>query len=164
MSSFNRLIIITLTSLFFLQACGFLPALDEKTPVQKILQHTTVNVTGEKEGFVLEHMLRKKIGDAQSSPDYELLVNLNITINKGVASTEGRPRYNVTGTADIEFVDSASGDRIFIDTITGYSSWIDTGQSISNLMARIDAEGNMLNQLADRIYTSLLINAGTQQQ
>jgi len=141
---------------------GFVPAHKQEessgptASIGVISNMTTVEVAGEREAFILEHMLRQHLGVVYDNPGYTLAVDLKVSTREGPLIGKDTRRYIRVGTADISLQASDTGRLILEDSISATASWDETRWLTVNQAAFDDVNERVLTILADRIHSLLL--------
>ncbi|MCY4260269.1 MAG: hypothetical protein OXC91_08415 [Rhodobacteraceae bacterium] len=163
--SSSRTIFIAVLGAILLVGCDFEPAHKQGAESEKVssiavLSHkTTIAVRGEREGFILEHMLRENLGSTAADPLYTLTVDLNVSTREGPLVGRDVNRYIRVGTASIILEESGTGRLMLTDSISATATWDQTRWAAVNQASFDDATARVLTILADRIHHLLLAQA-----
>ena len=160
LSKARLLLLVACTAL--LASCDFTPIHDDGQ-LDGITNQTTVQVTGRREGFILEHLLRQRFGVVYDQAEYDLSVNLNVSTRQGPLQGEDTHRYLLVGNADLLLVDNKTGGVLLEDSIDATSSWNEKDRSFANRAAFDDANERLLTLLAERIHTRILASGLSRQ-
>ena len=157
MSSFDRRSALALLVLTLAGSCGISPAGRTRgLPIGRI----AVEVPGGRKAFTLESQLEERLGRDESAVDYQLFVTLETSERRsGASGSGGIDRFAADGVAEFELIDVQSGHSLYQDKVSASASWSATDHIVSSLSAHRDAEDRMINQIADRIVTRLMISS-----
>lgn len=140
-----------------LPSCDFEPVHHSGATSHDFVNTTKVQVAGRQEGFILEHMLRQRLGVVHDADNaYELTVDLDIHRQQGPLLGKDDSRYFLNGSADIVLSDSATGDVLMTDRVLATASWNESDRAIASKAGSDDARERLLIMLAERIHTRML--------
>ena len=143
-----------------LGGCGYKPLLGRNGPARDLKGEFAYSVAGGRDGFIIEEMLRHRLGETDSSPDYDLIVSLTTNLrDSGVSGSGGIDRKSIDGIATFEVRDSHDGTVLLNSSVHGSTSWTATSQEISSLTARRSAEDRLYEQVSQRIADQIFAAA-----
>ncbi len=158
---FRRTLIVGLYAAL-VTGCGFTPAYKQEeaggptASIGAVSAVTSVEVAGEREAFILEHMLRQRLGAVYDTPHYTLAVTLEVSTREGPLIDTDRMRFIRVGMADIVLRDSETGQLVLADRTHATATWDETRWSTVNRAAFDDVNERVLTLLADQIHSLLL--------
>ena len=158
MSSFNRRFL--LLALPAVAACGFEPVYGTGGSAEGLRGSIIVDEPTTQNSFNLVAQLEQRLGRAQA-PTFGMSVKLSVE-EQGLAISGSNDitRYNVLGSAAYVLRDLGTGKSVYegkVNTFTAYSA---SAQPVATLAAERDANARLMNALADKITSDLLINSG----
>jgi len=156
-------------------SCEFKPALLNDPTTNQMVNATKIEVSGNYKPKDFEEVLRIRFGNSTENAAYSLVVQFDYSDEVGViAGSGGINRYRVLATANSEFRNLETGEILGVFAITDQASWtadavrgldptkkdinaqLGTGEVLTNLNARDEAQYRLYKMLADRIYTRIL--------
>ncbi|MCY3879133.1 MAG: LPS assembly lipoprotein LptE [Rhodobacteraceae bacterium] len=151
---------IALPALFSAAACGFQPALLQDAPAGAIEDAFEVEVEGDRQGFLLEELLMQRLGHSGSA---EFRLNADITLrttDAAVPGAGGVDRKLISGRVSFEIRAIDRPEILYAGSATGSAEYSTSKSSLASIASQRDAEERMLAEVADRIYTQLILAAG----
>ena len=160
MSSFDRRHALALIAGLAVAGCRFEPAMRKGSPAASLPGQFSYSVPGGRNAFLLEESLRTQLGPPTGVPDYSIDVALTISEGKAAATGSGGvDRLALTGTADFTVSAAADGAALTEGTVQGVVTFSSTDEVIASDAARQDAERRLVNLLAERIATRLILTS-----
>ena len=160
MSSFDRRRVLALIAGLAVAGCRFEPAMRKGSPAATLPGQFTYSVPGGRTAFLLEESLRTQLGPATGVPEYSIYVTLAINESKAAATGSGGvDRLALTGTADFTVSAAADGTELTEGTVQGMVTFSSNDEVIVSDAARQDAEQRLVNLLAERIATRLILTS-----
>ncbi|MCY4543190.1 MAG: LPS assembly lipoprotein LptE [Rhodobacteraceae bacterium] len=146
---------------FSVAACGFKPAAIDRSGDATVFGNTKVEVAGDQAGYHFERVLQRKFGFASRTAPYHLKASIGITgAEAAIQGSGGHYRFELVGTVGFTLVDAA-GETVLESSATEIVYWGSKREVIANLAARRDAEQRLYNELADRVFTSVIAAQAT---
>ena len=143
-----------------LAACGYQPALKTEGFAARLVEGFDVSVAGGREGFVLEELLMQRLGTSPQSASYQL--SARIEIAERVAATPGAggvDRKELEAIADYQIRLAGDSEIISSGSVDGSALFSAGLGAVATGAARRDAERRMLTEVADRLYSRLILTA-----
>lgn len=146
--------------LAMLASCGFTPALEQASTSSVVTEGIDVSVAGDREGFFLEEFLERRLGTTGSSSVYNLAVRLDVTErDEATSGSGGIDRKSLEAVANYEIRAKESDEIVAAGIVEGAASYSVAKGIVASGAARRDAEKRMLTEVADRLYTRLILTA-----
>lgn len=146
--------------LAMLASCGFTPALKQTSTASAVTEGIDVSVAGDREGFFLEEFLRQRLGPIGSSSIYNLAVRLDITErDEATSGSGGIDRKSLEAVANYEIRARENDAVVAAGIVEGSASYSAAKGIVASGAAQRDAERRMLTEVADRLYTRLILTA-----
>jgi len=141
-------------------ACGFRPVHGPDGTARDLIGRIEVAAPSSRDGFDLARRLEERLGQIRD-PLYSLEFELDVEEDAlGITPAEEITRYNVLGRADFGLTDAGTRTVIVSGSVTGFTSYAATGDTVSTLASRRDAYRRLMTILADRIAGRILVSAG----
>jgi LPS-assembly lipoprotein len=158
MSLFNRRWV--LIGILPLMSCGFEPIYGTNKPANLIMGKIDVEVSNGRNAFELRDRLIERLGTLEGPPTYLLkytpsIESKNLTISKDNDVT----RYTLQGFTNFSLVDIASKKVIYSNIITSNTAYSATAGVYPTTVAERDANIRLSRDMADKIFTLLVITA-----
>ena len=158
MSSFSRRAI--LLSSLALAGCGFQPVYGTNGPASGLRGAILVDEPADRNQFALVEHLERRLGRADA-PRFGLKVLLSVEEEGlAVSGSNDITRYNVLGVADFALRDLASGDVVFEDKVSTFTSYSASSQPVATVTAERDAQARLMVALGDKITAKILAHSG----
>ena len=155
-----RLAALTL-ALAALASCGYQPALKQGAPADVLTEGIEVAVAGGREGFILEELLLQRLGQSAGSSPYALTARLTVEErDQATPGAGGIDRKSIDGVAEFEIRSAGESGILAAGSVAGTASFSTGAGAVASGAARRDAERRMLTQIADRLYSRLILTAG----
>lgn len=155
MSSFSRRAF--LISAVTLAGCGFSPAYGPSGAAQALRGAVTVAEPQTREDYSYARALAHAFGPADA-PRYRLAYTIE-TDESPVSLTRAQEiyRYHIRGSATYALVENASGATLASGQVSAFTAYAATGSTVASLSATRDAYARLMQQLADRTVSELVI-------
>lgn len=152
----NLLIIIAV----LLSNCGFQPALKKNVTSFPEMGQFEVSVTGGRASFFLEELISQRLGLNNGATKYQLNAELDVSErDEAVPNAGGINRKLLQGEMTYVIWSAAATEIIADGIVSGSASYSGGGGNVASEAARLDAEKRMLTQIADRLYSQLIVTA-----
>ena len=153
MSLFNRRAFLCLP--LIAAACGFTPVYGTGGSGEKLQNTVEVVEPDARDAYLLTRRIEERLGRA-SVPAYKLTLSIT-TAEKNLETTrEGNiDRYNVLGEAEYALVEQSTGRIVMSGEVENFTSYSNTGISVSQLASKRNAYERLMVLLADMIVLRL---------
>jgi len=137
-------------------ACGFRPVHGPGGAARNWAGRIEVAAPSDRDSFDLTRQLEERLGRSPA-PRYSLGFRLNVEEDSlGVTPAGEITHYNVLGTVDFGLTDSETGTDLISGSVTSFTSYAATGDTVSTLASRRDAYRRLMTILADGITGRIL--------
>ncbi len=144
-----------------LAGCGFEPVYREGGAADGLQGRILVAAPKDRDSFALANRLEDRIGRADA-PLYDLKYEAVTRRNSlGITDQQEITRYNVSGTVTFSLTSRSSGAVVHTDTVSSFTSYSATANTIATLAAERDAYKRLMVILADQIVTRLVASSGS---
>ena len=153
MSLFNRRAFLCLP--LIVAACGFAPVYGTGGSGEKLQNTVEVVEPNTRNAYLLTRRMEERLGRA-SVPAYKLTLSITTEEENLATSRAGDiDRYNVLGEAEYALVEQSTGRIVASGEVENFTSYSNTGTTVSQLASKRDAYKRLMIRLADMIVLRL---------
>ena len=151
----RRKLIVTLTALPLLAACGFRPALAPGGAAEGLRGRVRADDPDDALGFAFVERLEQRLGAPGAGADLALAYVITTgSRNVGVTPEGTATRVQIAGEVQFELT-AGDGARVLSGTVRGFTAWSTTGTALAAEIAAEDARRRLMVILADDVVTRL---------
>ena len=138
-----------------LAGCGFVPVYGPGGGMSALHGATEILVPTNEAGFRLRDQLLRRLGPNDAAL-YKLVTTISIEkVSVAIAESNAATRINLLGKSDYA-LRAADGTTITSGTVSGFTGYSTTGNTVATEAAAADAEERLAVLLADQIMARLM--------
>lgn len=138
-----------------LAGCGFVPVYGPGGGMSALHGATEILVPTNEAGFRLRDQLLRRLGPNDAAL-YTLVTTISIEkVSVAIAESNAATRINLLGKSDYA-LRAADGTTITSGTVSGFTGYSTTGNTVATEAAAADAEERLAVLLADQIMARLM--------
>ena len=150
-----------LLGLLPLAACGFEPVYGPNSAAKRVLGLVDIEVQNGRAQFEFRDRFQEVMGETDVSAPYITTYDLNISERDIVISqAQGITRWSVEGTITYDVVSRETGAVVFSGSAQSNTAYNATSGTFQTGVARTDAIVRLARDLADKITTRMVVEAG----